>query len=302
MTLLAEILECPECRKPITVDVESGARCEEGHHFQLEHGVVDFIGGGPLDAEYSFEVNHACEGSGMERRVANYIIPWLRQTGLPFADIRLLEDGCGLGHTVAKLVASGVDAYGIDPGKRSEGWAELGLEARLLIADGTRLPFASSSFDVVTSSGVLEHVGEGRGHTKRGQHSHEAAYMKEILRVLKPGGRALVAHPNGAFPVDFWHGYKGQRTPLRLHVPYEAWMPNARRIKGWLSSNPNLGVLRFLPPEGYLSFERVRTTWYGRRFSGVMEAWFSVIDRYPYLASGPFSPWLISEFVKRSDA
>ena len=235
----------------------------------------------------------------MERRVENYVVPWLCQAGRPLSDIRLLEDGCGLGHTVAELISVGVDAYGIDPGKRSERWAELGLEGRLLVADGTRLPFASNSFDAVTSSGVLEHVGEGREDTKRGQHRHEAAYMEEILRVLKPGGRALVAHPNGAFPIDFWHGYKGRRTPLRLHIPYEAWMPNARRIETWLSSNPTLGALRFLPPADYLAFERVRTTWYGRAFSRVVRKWFTVIDRYPRLAASPLSPWLISELVKR---
>src|SRR5690349_7190753 len=49
--------------------------------------------------------------------------------------------------------------------------------------DGHTLPFADSSFDLVYSSNVLEHVPD------------LAALYREIRRVLKPGGRALHVVP-----------------------------------------------------------------------------------------------------------
>jgi SAM-dependent methyltransferase len=50
-------------------------------------------------------------------------------------------------------------------------------------ADG-RLPYADASFDVVCSLEVVEHVED------------QYAFCREILRVLRPGGRAIVSTPN----------------------------------------------------------------------------------------------------------
>lgn len=67
--------------------------------------------------------------------------------------------------------------------------------ADVVIRDG-RLPLADASVDLVLSSQVLEHVDD------------PADYLRESLRVLKPGGRLLLSthgmmffHPD---PVDYW--------------------------------------------------------------------------------------------------
>lgn len=55
--------------------------------------------------------------------------------------------------------------------------------------DPSGLPFDANSFDGVMSVGVLEHVRETGGN--------EAASLKEIVRVLKPGGTFICFHfPN----------------------------------------------------------------------------------------------------------
>jgi SAM-dependent methyltransferase len=285
-------LRCPTCRSAVTVGAE--AACENGHTFSVEDGIVDFIGHPAHDAEY-VACDACCEGAGMERRTDNYIIPWLRSDGSKLGEIRLLEDGCGCGDTVQRLAAAGVDAYGVDPGRRNQHWGSLDIPGRLFVADGMKLPFADCSFDVVTSSGVLEHVGEGLDLPRRAQKPHKQLYIQEAIRVLKPGGRALIAHPNGAFPIDFWHPGRWSMRPHRL---YEPWMPSAIDVRRWVSSSPIRTDVRFLPPENYLAFERVRAHLYGQIFSSAMRGLFRTIDRFPRLASTVANPWLITEITR----
>jgi SAM-dependent methyltransferase len=63
--------------------------------------------------------------------------------------------------------------------------AESGGEVlRCAVSDVRALPFADASFDAVYSMGTIEHFAE----TQRA--------VEEMVRVLKPGGRAIVGVPN----------------------------------------------------------------------------------------------------------
>jgi ubiquinone/menaquinone biosynthesis C-methylase UbiE len=53
-------------------------------------------------------------------------------------------------------------------------------EATTLVCDGMQLPFADGSFDFVFSDQVIEHV------------KSDAAMLREVFRVLRPGGQAYV--------------------------------------------------------------------------------------------------------------
>ena len=59
-------------------------------------------------------------------------------------------------------------------------------------ADGRRLPFADSSFDVVHSSAVLEHVGSAE---------NQRGFIAELARVARRA--AFLTTPNRWFPVEF---------------------------------------------------------------------------------------------------
>ncbi len=57
------------------------------------------------------------------------------------------------------------------------------IDPRVQFADATQLPFTDNSFDLVIGNHIMEHIPD------------DAAAMKEIYRVLKPGGRAVLQVP-----------------------------------------------------------------------------------------------------------
>ena len=99
--------------------------------------------------------------------------------------LRVLEIGCGMGTDGAQFAKVGADYTGID---LTDAAVELarkrfqvsGLKGEFRVADAERLDFADGSFDLVYTHGVLHHTPD-----------IEAA-VREIHRVLKPGGRAMV--------------------------------------------------------------------------------------------------------------
>lgn len=94
---------------------------------------------------------------------------------------RLLDYRCGTGGWRQAIEGMGYAWRGVNylagmaEGVRAEARAETGID----FYDGTALPYPDSSFDVVFSFQVFEHV-----HVPR-------AALSEIARVLKPGGRLI---------------------------------------------------------------------------------------------------------------
>ena len=99
--------------------------------------------------------------------------------------LKVLEIGCGLGTDGAQFAKAGADYTGVDLTEASISLArkrfELsGLPGEFRVADAENLDFADESFDLVYSHGVLHHTPDIK------------AAVREIHRVLKPGGRAIV--------------------------------------------------------------------------------------------------------------
>jgi len=118
---------------------------------------------------------------------------------------RLLDVGCSTGLFLNEMRRQGEwDVYGVEPVASAAAFARehFGLE----VFQGT-LPesaYPDAFFDVVTLWDVLEHV------------SSPSTYLREIHRVLKPGGRLVIKVPDPeCWEADllgpFWIGYDAPR-------------------------------------------------------------------------------------------
>ena len=100
-------------------------------------------------------------------------------------DLKVLEIGCGLGTDGAQFARAGADYTGVDLTEAAVDLARrrfelTGLPGTFQTADAERLDFADESFDLVYSHGVLHHTPDTAGA------------IKEVHRVLKPEGRAVI--------------------------------------------------------------------------------------------------------------
>jgi len=100
---------------------------------------------------------------------------------LPKRAAHILDLGCGTGMFLEELAQRGEIVIGVDSSAEMLGIARKRVGgASLVRADADHLPFEDRSFDVVVSVTLLQNVPE------------PAATMKEIARVLKPGGVAIM--------------------------------------------------------------------------------------------------------------
>jgi ubiquinone/menaquinone biosynthesis C-methylase UbiE len=105
-----------------------------------------------------------------------------------------LDAGMGPGRLCEALAAKGWGVSGVDASVAMVEAARTrlgGTAGQLVEAPVEALPFADRSFDLVTATGVLEYA-------------DVPLALKEIARVLRPGGRAVVTYPNPRAIYGMW--------------------------------------------------------------------------------------------------
>src|SRR5690349_4219027 len=102
----------------------------------------------------------------------------------------VLDVGCGDGHFASVTFTEPIDV-GLDPWERDLRECALYrpvVYRNLVLASATEMPFADESFQTVVSNSVLEHIPDVE------------MTVREISRVLKPGGEFAMTTPSEYYP------------------------------------------------------------------------------------------------------
>ncbi len=129
---------------------------------------------------------------------------------------RVLDIGCGVGQVVNRLTQAGYESYGVDVSQPNLERARK-ISERCQLYDGKQLPFPDNHFTSAGALNVLEHVDEPE------------AFIRELARVVEPGGRVLLSSPNFLRVLGFrdyhphmrglankWHNWQRLREKRRL--------------------------------------------------------------------------------------
>jgi SAM-dependent methyltransferase len=109
----------------------------------------------------------------------------------------ILENGCGVGMYIEHLTPFSGTVIGLEYDFERAREAHLN-SPHILNAAGETIPLPSSTFDLILSHEVIEHV------------QNDRAAIREMIRTLKPGGRAVIFCPNRGYPFEthgiYWRG------------------------------------------------------------------------------------------------
>jgi SAM-dependent methyltransferase len=144
---------------------------------------------------------------------------------------RLLDVGCGSGDWLVGMRGLGWSVEGTDPDiAATRAAAEQGVTAFCGFLEERRFP--DDHFDVVCLNHVIEHL------------SSPLETLEECYRVLKPGGRLVVATPN----TDSWShrvfrgSWRGLEPPRHLHLFSRSSLSRAMRSAGFNDIRLRAGV------------------------------------------------------------
>lgn len=175
---------------------------------------------------------------------------------------RWLDCGCadggytrGLARYGAEFV-SGVEVLPerVDEARRQSAGLE-GVE--YVVGESENLPFPDEHFDGVLLNEVLEHV------------SDERQTLREIYRVLRPGGHLALFSPNRWFPFE-GHGLLIRGWDIGFPVPWVPWLPESLTAPYTVARNYWPHELHRLVVDAGFSIEAEASV-------------FPVLEKYPWL-------------------
>jgi 2-polyprenyl-3-methyl-5-hydroxy-6-metoxy-1,4-benzoquinol methylase len=140
---------------------------------------------------------------------------------------RVIDVGCGLGDVLAGL-SGDFQLFGMDYAKSNVVAATRRLGQRAVIKQGSiyEIPFDSGAFDVALCLEVLEHIED------------DARGVRDIARVLKPGGFLIAAVPY----TYYWPEYMSLMGHFR-HYTRESFTrlmeENGLKVEAYLPNYPN---------------------------------------------------------------
>ncbi len=117
-------------------------------------------------------------------RLLDSFYEWVLDILNPQPGTLLLDVSCGEGVVVREATRRQVHSIGFDLSLVAAQLAARETGGAILVANGQEMPFPTAYFDYVTNVGSLEHFID------------MAQGVREMARVLRPGGRAAILVPN----------------------------------------------------------------------------------------------------------
>ena len=144
----------------------------------------------------------------MVREIAGIYDP---EAGGSLAGKRVLEVGAGTGRDAVTLARAGAEVLTLDYVSGSLGLtikaADMsGVAVAPVCGDGTSMPFADGTFDVVFHQGLLEHFPD------------PYPLLRDNIRVLKPGGHLVIDVPQ-----TFHYYTLGKKFIIAIDKWFEGW-------------------------------------------------------------------------------
>ncbi len=137
---------------------------------------------------------------------------------------KVLDAGCGTGWFSKGAVDRGAQVTSMDLGEKLLSKVAEKCESERVVGSILQMPFPDNTFDIIISSEVIEHVPspfEG---------------VKEMYRVLKPGGILILTTPNQLWYFSVWIA---NRLNLRPYQGLENWT-------SWNGMKSNLKEIGFI--------------------------------------------------------
>lgn len=133
------------------------------------------------------------------------VIKFLREKGISFKGLKVLDIGSGMGGYSQALLSQGANVVALDI---ANPYSKNVKGLRFVLADAAKMPFKPNSFDFVFCSSLIEHVKEPN------------ALIAEIKRVLKNKGHCYLSFPPfwspvGAHQFKPFH-YLGEKIAVKL--------------------------------------------------------------------------------------
>lgn len=162
------------------------------------------------DLNWSAELEELHEESSRTHFI-DVLTRWALMRGIREAltpEALILDVGCSSGYLLADLrqAQPGATTVGIDlvPEGLRRAYAEV-PDAPLLLADCLALPVEDAAVDAIVSANVLEHVADDEGA------------LREMHRLLRPGGIAAVVVPAGPGVYDAYDEHLGHERRYARH-------------------------------------------------------------------------------------
>ena len=150
---------------------------------------------------------------------------------------RVLDCGCGAGDYVLALAAARRRRVGHRISREKLANAPAPVVGRVSVGDLHHIALRDGSVDVALLNEVLEHVPDDR------------RALREVHRVLRPGGVLLIFSPNRRYPFETHGAYvKGSTRRIPHYVPLIPYvpLPLARTVVDFWARNYWPGELRRL--------------------------------------------------------